>query len=536
MRRTHYLTITCGLLLAGTVLWAGCGTAQSDCFDGLGACADLFTGGGGGSTTSSTTSTMTTTSSMMTSSSTGMDPDCLGEIKEGMTAADIERLISDKCGVFVQADTAGAPGNGTQASPFASLQKAISVASGRNVYVCTSAPFVEAITIAGPVLVYGGFDCTAGWTYSKSTRSNIEAPVDAVAVTIVGKGVYLSNLGITANKAKAVGASAIAVLVRGAEADLDGCVIEAGDGVPGSDGMDGGPTNTKVGTKGADGINACTDPANNPGGIGPTSMCGLDTSTGGDGGSGKPGGGLNGSAGLPGTAGKAGLGDVDCGAAEPNGSGDGGVSGMEGTAGASGAGKGTLDGVAGYIGTNGGPGGAGTPGQGGGGGGGAKGGVICSGVSGAGASGGSGGSGGCGGLAGQGGRAGGSSIAIASVDSAVKLMDCSLKSGKGGNGGKGGDLQAGASGGDPGKGGTGIGGSKDACAGGKGGQGGNGGPGGGGQGGHSLTIAYLGKPVTKIGTVEQVPGAIGNGGSGGSGNVKGNAGEKGVAMKELLFP
>ncbi len=535
MRRTHYLTITCGLLLSGTVLWAGCGTAQSDCFDGLGACADLFKGGGGGSTTSSTTSTMTTTSSTMTSSSTGMDPDCMGEIKEGMTAADIQRLISDKCGVFVQADTGGAPGNGTLASPFASLQKAIAEASGRNVYVCTSAPFVEAITISGTAFVYGGFDCKAGWTYSKSTRSNIEAPVDAVAVTILGKGVYLSNLGITANKATAPGASAIAVLARGAEADLERCVIEAGDGVPGTDGMAGGLANAQAGTKGEDGVNACTNPVNNPGGIGPVSMCVGDPSAGGSGGSANTVSGASGAKAPFGNAGAGGVGDAVCGGAEPNGTGDGGDNGVEGNAGVPGTGKGTLD-SAGYIGGNGGPGGAGKPGQGGGGGGGAKGGVVCSSVSGAGASGGSGGSGGCGGLAGQGGLAGGSSIALASFSSTVKLTESSLKSGNGGNGGKGGDLQGGGSGGDPGNGGKGTGGTQNACPGGLGGQGGNGGPGGGGQGGHSLTIAYVGEPVTKIGTVTQVSGASGKGGPGGSSNVKGNAGDNGVTMKELLFP
>lgn len=544
MRRTGYLIFVSGLIGLGST---SCGTFADECFNGAD-CSGVFGSGG-----SSTTTTTTTTTSTMSSTSTGVIPGCDGELTDGMTGAENKGLISDICGVFVQADATVTPSKGTQASPYTSLQTAIAKAGGRNVYVCTSAPVVEAVTIQGGVTVYGGLDCKAGWKYDKSARSQVEAPEEAIAVTILAKGVSLNNLGIKAGKAKAAGSSAIAVLASGAEAELVSCLIEAGPGVAGADGTAGGPITggavdpAAAGTMGTSGKNACIDidgtpgpDTSIPGGIGPMTTCGLDSSVGGDGGSGKPTAGTAGTPGLTGAAGAAGAGEPasgvwGCGNATLNGTGAGGEGGIDADGGTAGKGKGTLS-LAGYLGASGGTGLSGVHGQGGGGGGGTKGGLICSGVSGAGASGGSGGSGGCGGAAGRGGGAGGSSIAVASVGATLTLTDCSLKSGKGGNGGKGGDLQPGGAGGDTGKGGMGMGGSKAACDGGKGGQGGNGSPGGGGQGGHSLTIAYLGTPVSKIGKMDMIPGTAGVGGPGGNSSVKMNAGDSGKAMPELIFP
>ena len=541
MRRTLYLILASGLIGLGSV---SCSTFSEDCFSGK-ECPVGFGNGGSSSTTTTTTSTVSSTS-------TGVIPGCDGELMDGMTGAENKGLISDMCGVFVQADATETPGKGTQARPYTSLQTAIAKADGRNVYVCTSAPIVEAVTIQLPVSVYGGFDCKAGWKYDKATRSQVEAPADAIAVTILKDGVSLNNLAIKSDKATTAGKSAIAVLASGAVAGLTNCVIEAGPGAAGEDGPAGGPITGDVvdsaaaGTTGASGQNACSDNDGVPGldtnilgGVGPTTTCGIDSSVGGDGGSGKVTVGTAGTAGLTGTvAGAPGIGEPAVGAwsCGANGNGAGGDSPLDGDFGTAGKGKGTLT-TDGYLGVAGGTGVNGQPGQGGGGGGGTKGGLICSGaLSGAGASGGSGGSGGCGGNAGRGGTAGGSSIAVASVNSTVTLTDCALKSGKGGKGGKGGELQPGGAGGDGGKGGMGVGGSKAACDGGKGGQGANGGTGGGGQGGHSLTIAYLGTPVSKVGKMDMAPGTFGVGGPGGNSSKEGNAGDDGKAMPELIFP
>ncbi|WP_437318008.1 PGRS family protein [Sorangium sp. So ce385] len=463
--------------------------------------------------------------------------------------------VGDACGVFVSAS-----GNddavGTKADPVKTLSVAMARAAaeqGSAVYACAE-EFAEAAEVPAGMSIFGGLDCAKGWRWIGETARTVVTPgEEAIALKVMqGEGtVRIEDVSVYAANAQTPGASSIAVLVDGAEAELVRCELVAGNGADGAEGEDAPSEMPAQAAPGNAGANACSDLDTSgapdetlPGGAQVESVCGGDAlSIGGEGGDGRVNNGGDGatSQSIAETA-RGGVGETvagtwDCAGDEPNGRGDDGVSGSSGQAGPAASGLGMLS-SSGYAGVSGETGKAGQPGQGGGGGGGAKGGAaICpGGVRGAGASGGSGGPGGCGGLPGQGGGAGGASIALASLEGKVTLKDCVLKAGNGGKGGAGGDLQPGGLGGLGGVGGTGMGGSKAACDGGKGGQGGNGGPGGGGLGGPSLAIAYRGEAVRQEGQTMLMPGTAGAGGPGGSSNVEENAGAEGISAAEQKFP
>ena len=539
MRRTHYLTITCVLLLAGTVLWSGCGTAQRDCFDGLGACADLITSGSGGSPSSSS---MTTASGTMASSSTGMDPTCEGVIVEGLSEADTKRLISDKCGVFVRADAAGPTEDGTQAAPFRSLQKAIDEATNsKRVYACAKAPYAEALTIAVAVTMYGGFECDQGWVWKAATRSLITGAAQKVSLTLdnMAGGARIEGFKITsASLTGQTGESSIAVAVDAIAAELVACDVEAGDGADGVEGLPpAGPAlkGTDAPVLIAAATSACINPASLKSGVPGSTTCDDGTSGGGAGAKGgitgtNNGDGATGANGTPAGAstGKGGAGQDGTNACVAGSAGKDGIAGVAGGAGTS-PGTLSLTGLTSTPGADGTDGTAGSKGQGGGGGGGAKSGVFCQGsVDGNGASGGGGGAGGCGGKGGGAGKAGGSSIAVISLGTKLVLTNVTLKGGKGGNGGKGTAGQGGGLVGLGANGGASSGflGSKPGCKGGDGGLGGDGGPGGGGRGGHSLGLAVLGTPL--VSALPFTPGTPGDGGFAGMGGSPTGDGSKGL--------
>jgi hypothetical protein len=455
--------------------------------------------------------------------------------------------VTDECAVFASA-TAEAGGDGTKASPFASLGEAVAKANGKRVLACAIEPFAESVTIEAGVEMIGGFDCGAGWTWSEEARSAIEGPADQIALTLGegASGAKVRSFAVRAASATKAGGSSIAVLVDGATAELARCELIAGNGADGAEGEDAPSERPAPAPPGNAGTNACSDVDTSgapderlPGGAQVENACGGALSIGGEGGAGRVNNGGSGQVGEPGALGAAGSGEPATGAwsCAAAGTGQGGDNGAPGDAGVAASGLGTLN-SSGYVGVSGGAGGTGKPAQGGGGGGGAKGGAaICPGaMPGAGASGGSGGPGGCGGQPGQGGGAGGASIALASVEGKVTLKDCVLKARDGGKGGAGGNLQPGGSGGLGGAGGVGVGGSKHACAGGHGGQGGNGGPGGGGLGGQSFAIAYRGEAVKQEGQTTLEPGMPGAGGPGGSNNVADNAGATGTAAAEQQLP
>ena len=454
----------------------------------------------------------------------GMSPDCSGDPGKAN--------VIDACGVFVQADAAGATKDGTQAHPYKTLQAAIDNAGMKRVYACASAPYEEAVTIAAPVEMYGGFDCAKGWGWKVDARSAINGPAGAVALTLTkqGDGAKVQGFAITAAGAAVKGGSSIAVAVEDIAAALISCEVTAGDGMAGENGV----TPAGIATKGADApppdavtMNACTNPASLAGGLAGMSTCDDGMTAGGLGGKGgvtgmSSGDGATGADGTPADAakGKGGAGED---AANDCSDGTKGKSGSAGAVGDAGLSPGALS-VTGISDTNMTDGKPGTRGNGGGGGGGAKSGAFCGGVDGNGASGGGGGAGGCGGKGGGGGKAGGSSIAIVSVGTKLKLTDVALKTGKGGDGGKGtagqggGLVGLGAIGGAP----SGTAPSKPGCTGGAGGLGGGGGPGGGGRGGHSVGIAYATAPTSAPPIKDFMGDLAGLGGPAASGNLPGN--------------
>jgi hypothetical protein len=542
MRRVRFLMVTSALALSGAAIWAsGCATFGEVCFSG----DECPVGFGGGS--SSSTGTTTTASGTVASSSTGLDPGCEGDIVEGLSGADNKGLISDMCGIFVQADAKGATEDGTQAAPYKSLQSAIDKAgNSKRVYACSNAttPFAEAVTVSAAVEVYGGFTCTDGWVFKAATRSLITGAANKVSLTLTesSAGAKIEGFKITSVSATDKGASSVAVAVADIAAALTECDIEAGDGADGVDGV----APTGVATAGADApvtdplvISACINPAALTVGASGMTTCSDGTTAGGAGGKGGITG-TNSGNGQPGANGTPAVGTTGMGGAGQDATnvcvaGTAGKDGDPGSSGAAGTSPGTLS-LSGFTnaaasdGTDGKPGGKG---QGGGGGGGVKSSSFCpGGADGNGASGGGGGAGGCGGAGGRAGKAGGSSIAIVSLGTKLELTKVTLKSGKGGNGGKGTAGQGGGAASAGGKGGaaSGVAGSKAGCNGGNGGAGGDGGPGGGGRGGHSLGLAALVTP-TAI-TLPFTPGMAGTGGlagTGGSPTADGSAGLGGSA-------
>ncbi|AGP34089.1 hypothetical protein SCE1572_06025 [Sorangium cellulosum So0157-2] len=445
---------------------------------------------------------------------------------------------TDECAVFASA-SAKPGGDGTRAKPYASLAEAIANANGKRVLACASGAFAESVTIDAGVEVIGGFDCSAGWTWSEGARSAIEGPADEIALTLAegASGAKVRSFAVRAASATVPGGSSIGVAVADVEAELAQVDVTAGDGMDGAKGetpaeapQAGAPAGAvsnacELVLGGEAGVTTCEDGETSGGRGGRGGSPGMDDGNGQRGEDGAPVPEEN-----PNNRGLGGIGQTDaageCEAGENGKSGDSGVAGL--------ADSGTtltLDGIAGG---DGGKGMNGTRGQRGGGGGGAKAGLFCQPgadiVEGPGASGGGGGAGGCGGKGGGGGKAGGSSIGILSLGTKLVLTDVTVAVGKAGKGGDGAQGKAGATGGAGASGGAGSGlaGSKAGCDGGKGGSGGDGGPGAGGRGGHAVGIAYAATP-SDTPAVQFTPGTPGDGGSAAPGGPPDSAGAPGSA-------
>ena len=514
MKRAYGLLAASGLMAVGCLVYTGCvfNTDLTDCA--------IYPHEGCG--TGSGTSSSTTTGS--TSGTGGMSPDCSGDPGTAN--------VIDACGVFVQADAAGAEEEGTQAHPYKSLQKALDNAGSKRVYACSSAPYEEAVTIAAPVEMFGGFECAKGWGWNADAKSTLNGPAGAVALTLTkqGDGSKVQGFAITSAGATMKGGSSVAVTVDDIAAALISCEVTAGDGMAGEDGV----TPAGTATNGTDAplpdamaMNACINAASVVGGPAGMTTCDDGMTAGGLGGKGGITGMMSGDGakGADGTSadganglGGAGESVTKCLVGAP------GKDGTDGAVGDAGALPGSLS-LKGITDTNMTDGMPGTRGFGGGGGGGAKSGLFClAATDGNGASGGGGGAGGCGGKGGGGGKAGGSSIAIVSLGTKLKLTGVALKTGKGGDGGKGiagqggGDFGAGAKGGAA----SGTAPSKAGCQGGNGGAGGGGGPGGGGRGGHSLGIAYTSAPTSAPAIKDFLGTLAGSGGPAASGNMMDN--------------
>jgi hypothetical protein len=448
--------------------------------------------------------------------------------------------VADSCGVFVSSSAGSdAGGKGTKAAPYATLTKALAAAKGKPVYACGEVFSAEAVSIAQSATLYGALDCSNGWAYDATKKTQLAPKAEGIALTIGGAttSAEVADFAITSESATQAGGSSIAVLVTQGAASFTRCDLVAGDGAPGSVGAP-YPTSAQAGSMGLPGTDACAAAAS-LGGLPVTNACGNPDSVSGIGGTGQAAKGSDGDSGSPGTLANGGIGDTGAGCGAGTKGDDGDTMGLA-TPGNGATGTGTLS-ASGYAAPSSGNGGPGKPGQGGGGGGGAKGGsgagMCMAAGSAGGASGGSGGSGGCGGLGGNGGSAGGSSIALVSIDATLSLAGVTLDPGAGGKGGDGGVGQSGGSGADGGPGGgapasaTSL---KPACPGGKGGSGGTGARGGGGLGGHSIGLAFTGKAPPSGGWAAK-PGSKGLGGTGDDTGGNPGDGSSGLACKSLDF-
>ncbi len=454
----------------------------------------------------------------------------------GIAAASLAPLaramsLTDESQGFFVAKTGNDSNPGTQASPFLTIQRGIdaAAASSKKRVLVGLGTFVESVTLASGVKLYGGFE--ADWQMRSNALSTIIAPAAGGqpglrAIDLGSAGGTLDGLRVNAANGLGVGASSIGVLINNSPGlKVQFVTVSAGTGAAGANAAPNAPLPGAPGGSGGSGTNGTSTTAPAPGGLAGTSSCGR---TGGGGG----GGGYDSSGGISGTGGAGGTLGGGGGAAtsrcfNKSGSGQAGGNGSNGVAGVGGAFVGGAAGgtfgtatATGFIpltaasGTN------GTAGNGGGGGGGGGGGSssnFC--VADRGGGGGGGGAGGCGGSAGSGGMMGGNSIGFYSFNSAnVEIANSYVFLGNGGKGGNGQPGSAGGIGGDPGSIGTGP---DDAGNGGPGGRGGNGGPaGGGGAGGGGATVAVLVAGTGNVlhDSIQFSGGQVGLGGTGGAPN------------------
>lgn len=430
-------------------------------------------------------------------------------------------VIDEGLGIFVSKSLGKDDGDGTRAKPFATLQKAITVAavSSKRVYACAES-YSESIVLAEGVSLFGNIACANGWNVDAARHativgttvptvkaSKLTAPLRIEALYIEGPAATQpssSSIALIAVDVKALVVANSALMAKKAAAGAKG--------LPGptlTNGTDVDGTNAKHAGKCAFVTHAGCQSyySNNPGG---TNTClgasGIEGGRGGDGGyggyyqktttltkvedptAGYVGGANTGSPGNGTVTGAAGLAGPD------------GVDGKSSTGGVI-----TADGWVpgdGTAGTN------GKPGQGGGGGGG--GGMTAleatSGGDWFGNTGSGGGAGGCPGTAGTAGKGGGASIGLISWTSVVRLEATTVSAGDGGDGGEGdvgtvirGGGRAGATKG-----------AYPQTAGGNGGMGGWAGTSGHGAGGHSIGVAFKGA-LPDLGGATPTTGTFGKG-------------------------
>ena len=445
-------------------------------------------------------------------------------------------------GVFVSS-TLGDDGNpGTRDEPVRTLGQAIKLArdGSRRVYACAET-FAEPVTVRAGVELWGGLDCTAGWSYVGDAMKTTIAPDSGVIplrfVPGEGRAIVADVHAMAAHAIQPSGSSIAALVETGAVVEILRSDLVAGNGAAGALGRPGGDLPAAAGSAGAPGSAACST-TTVQGGQGAINSCAGTTSIGGLGGYGSSSQGGDGTAGSPAPTpnpqgfGRGGEGQTNASPCQFGSDGDNGVGGEHGR-GASGPGRITESGWEGVPGEDGRD---GRPGQGGGGGGGSRAGFAFCGASLGGASGGGGGAGGCGGVGGKGGGYGGGSIGVLSLGGDVTIRNSSITTGRGGDGGSGGLGQAGGVGGPFGEGGASVNASPAGCDGGNGGNGGNGGHGGGGLGGPSIGILYsFGLAPAQEGNVIRTD-SPGKGGLGGGSNVPGSAGEDGIRSEILGFP
>ncbi len=446
------------------------------------------------------------------------------------------------CGTFV-ASAGGTTGDGSLGNPYGTVAEALATAqSGDSIYLCSEL-FVESVVVPSGVILYGGLDCSSGWTFVPGTQTLLTGVANEVAARFADgtETTSVYDLRLSAPNASTAGGSSIAALVEGGTVHFGRVEVIAGNGAVGAQGLTptdmigpsdpndpairgAGPTSGTCGNSGPAPTKVnpfCAGPIGGASGRGSVSTAAIFEPAL----SGNPGQVSGGAGGVavascpacsgicptvsccaPGTAGGAGSGSAMGGHAT----------------GAVGAGVLT---ISGWVGVTGGTGSRGGHGSGGGGAAGAT--LVNPGQLSCANGGNGGGAGGCGGYGGGGGGFGGASLAVIVLNGIFSTTDGSLSTGEGGRGGSGGAGQLGAVGGNGGTGGS--------CGGGVGGTGGAGGTGGGGTGGPSLVIAHTSAATINFGAATVFSlGTSGLGGTGGDTDGQGAAGAAQQLMELAL--
>jgi len=466
--------------------------------------------------------------------------------------------------LFVAPDGAPQTGDGSPATPYASIAKALEVAAGQpgdTIYAIavSKGTYPERVVLQSGISIYGQFDRADGWSRSPdnvtivSSTLVVDGRIEALVAVGIQQPTFVDGLSVSAGPAAptdfGVDVYGVRVVDSTAEAPattglvLTNVTVAAGAGGPGAEGVagaDGAPG--EIGGTGTAGTKDNGNPV--PGANGSVSVCDgvtVETTRGGQGGQG----GGDGAQGC-GTyqesqeAGAAPQGLASC---------------AGGTAGDSCSCVSPID----YNGEDGGPGNlcdptsaaaglaassptthgdassglwsptvpaggeTGQPGVGGSGGGGGGSGCDAGGWGTTGGGGGGGGSGGCGGHGGEAGGPGGSSFGLFVVNSVIDAESSTFTSSDGGVGGAGGPGGPGGTGGSGGDGGTG------GYSGGMGGQGqtgGDGGAGAGGVGGSSIAALVCSGAVSNLDVSGLTAGLAG---AAGPAAASGNIGVAGLA-------
>ena len=159
---------------------------------------------------------------------------------------------------------------GTRAAPKRTVQAGINAAaSGRLAVYIASGTYVDTLTLAAGVSLYGGYRAT-DWSRSASNVTTIQGDSTTGVFARVNEAVELQRLTITSADATSAGTSSYGVRISGsgAEVTLRRCTVRAGRGADGAPGS--------VGSTGAGGGNAS-------GRTGGGSSCGAGGGTGGAG-------------------------------------------------------------------------------------------------------------------------------------------------------------------------------------------------------------------------------------------------------------
>jgi len=443
-------------------------------------------------------------------------------------------VVNDAEGIFVSSSLGKATGDGTKASPLASLAAGIEAAKAahKRVYACAET-YGESIAIENGVDVFGYFACNSSWAVVQTSHAKVASPTSpAATATNVTTPTRVENVDLVAPDFTSNSQSSIALIASGSPSlTIKNATIHAGTGGDGAHGTDGVQLSDSSNKKGLNGIGY--DICNGAIGHcvtaiaryqpGPTNACvgeaGHDAGPGGDGGWNgvyvavvnqnqtevwKPNGQAS-TVGLP----------LVGSASTTQGGGflvvpSNGANGLSGFDGQSGGPIGTIS-ANGYTPADGTGGTDGQPGQGGGGAAGLQdmNGVISVqgqpiGRTAQGEGGASGGAGGCPGLAGTAGKGGGASIALIAVQSGLTLDTVTIESSSGGIGGQSGQGSKHTVGG------TGGAASANTVHAANGGDGGYAGVSGNGGGGPSVGIAFAGSAPQRLATtIKQGAGGAG---------------------------